>query len=169
MSEQDFQGRISTGDVEIGTPDEIYLPLHEEFNFTFDLAASAQNTKCERYFSKENSALTQDWPRETCWLNPPYSRRVGEWVEKAYLQSRKGSTVVMLLNSNTESSWYHDVAVPQAHEIRHLRWRIGFIKNGVKQVGGYHPSCVLVFNPDPFTVPIRETVTDGKRLSYVTF
>lgn len=30
---------------EFGTPDHIFLPLHEEFQFTIDAAASAENAK----------------------------------------------------------------------------------------------------------------------------
>lgn len=47
---------------------------------TIDLCATAENTKCARFFSKQASpgsagvdALLQDWRRENGWCNPPFN------------------------------------------------------------------------------------------------
>jgi phage N-6-adenine-methyltransferase len=181
LSEQHFKGRTSSGDVEIGTPDEIFLPLHEEFNFTFDLAAAHEPYlhKCERYWTKEDDALSRPWPRtplgEANWLNPPYSRKVAQWIVKARQESIEGSTTVMLLNANTESMWYQHIAVPFAHKIRHFEFRISFIKNGIMDGNGsYHPSCLLVFYSALLNIPIPLRTRhfgskDWPRFRYVEF
>lgn len=43
------------------TPQELFDHLDLEFHFTLDACASAENRKCERFFSKENDALKADW------------------------------------------------------------------------------------------------------------
>lgn len=163
--------------MEIVTPDCVYLPLHREFNFTFDLAATPQNTKCPLFYSEAENALVQPWltlnQGHVNWNNPPYSRRVGEWVEKANEEMGKGAFTVQLLNANTESWWFHDVAVPWCPEIRLLRWRVPFIKDGIQLTGGYHPSVVLIWDPRR-TPPPRERYEEGNprdqfnRFSYVS-
>lgn len=184
MTQQSFEGRTSSGDVEIGTPDELFLPLHEEFNFTFDLAAAHASHlhKCDRYWTKEENSLLRSWPRtpkgEANWLNPPYSRAVGKWVAKARVEAHGvdglGSTTVLLINANTESQWFQNIAVPFAHEIRLLEYRQAFIRNGVQGEGSYHPSCILVFYAIHLNIIVPPRIRgDGglrwPRYKYVSF
>ncbi len=42
------------------TPDELFLPLNEEFHFTLDVCASKDNFKVPRYFSIDGSGLAHD-------------------------------------------------------------------------------------------------------------
>lgn len=192
MTRQSFEGRTSSsGNTEFGTPDYIFNPLNEEFHFGFDLAATARSTKVpDRFWTKDDDALSRDWPRDMgwLWLNPPYSRAVRKWIQKAYEEARKGSPNVVLINANTESQWYQHIAVPHAHEIRHLEHRIAFIdwqtiielesagatEEKIQEFitegsGSYHPSCILVFGTDSTVVPVRRTFSDGERFAYVSF
>ena len=34
------------------TPDDIFVPLNEEFHFTLDVAAAQHNAKCKRYYAR---------------------------------------------------------------------------------------------------------------------
>lgn len=43
------------------TPMEFFEELDKEFRFNLDPCASEQNHKCERYFTKEQNGLLQDW------------------------------------------------------------------------------------------------------------
>jgi hypothetical protein len=52
---------------DMATPPEIFDPLNERFGFTLDVAASAHNAKCPRYFTLEDDGLTQLWARERVW------------------------------------------------------------------------------------------------------
>lgn len=108
--------------------------------FTVDVAASAANTKCERFYSIEDDGLARSWVGERVWCNPPYSD-IGPWVEKAWAEWRKGAVVVMLLPANrTEQGWWQDHVEP--HRDRHpdvlrvefLRGRPRFIKPGDTEV-----------------------------------
>lgn len=65
------------------TTPEDFAPLHERFDFTIDVAASAANTKLPRFYTAEDDGLAQDWSGERVWCNPPYSS-IEPWVEKAH-------------------------------------------------------------------------------------
>ncbi len=135
---------------EFGTPDYIFKPLDAEFHFTLDVAASETNRKCPFYFSKAANALTQDWVESArragippvFWCNPPYSRGMVEaFVQKAYEESQRGATVVMLLPTRTEQPWFHDIVLPNA-EIRFIRKRIRFVGG---TTSARFPSMVAIF------------------------
>lgn len=71
------------------TPNDLFDKLNDEFNFTLDAAAADWNHKVANYFTKEQDALNQTW-NGTVWLNPPYGRTIGLWVQKAYNEARGG-------------------------------------------------------------------------------
>lgn len=64
------------------TPRSLFDPLNEEFEFTLDVAASAENALTDRYYDLEVNGLAQSWGGERVWCNPPYSD-LRPWVEKA--------------------------------------------------------------------------------------
>jgi len=43
------------------TPQDFFDKLNEEFHFTLDPCASADNAKCEKFFTKEDDGLRLDW------------------------------------------------------------------------------------------------------------
>ena len=43
------------------TPQDFFDKLNEEFHFTLDPCANADNHKCPHYFTKEQDGLKQDW------------------------------------------------------------------------------------------------------------
>jgi phage N-6-adenine-methyltransferase len=71
------------------TPQDLYDELDAEFGFTVDVAATAENAKCARYYDKKSNGLAQSWQREVAFCNPPYSRSA-PWIEKAYNDTRGG-------------------------------------------------------------------------------
>lgn len=89
------------------TPGKVFLPLHEEFMFTIDVAASASNAKLPRFYTREDDGLAQRWEHERVWCNPPFSA-IEPWVAKAWQEMHAGcACVVMLLPANrTEQSWW---------------------------------------------------------------
>jgi len=104
--------RISVDDRQ--TPPELFDPLNERFGFTIDVAASSTNTRCQRYFTKEDDGLRQSWTGERVWCNPPYSD-IGPWVEKAWAEWTTGEVgcIVMLVPANrTEQVWWQKWVEP---------------------------------------------------------
>lgn len=71
------------------TPHYVFDRLNEEFHFDLDVCADDSNHKCDRYFTKEDDGLSQEWTG-ICWMNPPYGRSIGQWVKKAYESARGG-------------------------------------------------------------------------------
>lgn len=78
------------------------------------------------------------------WLNPPYGRQVGRWVEKAYRESRSpGTVVVCLLPARTDTRWFHDYC--KRGEVEFLRGRVCF---GDGRGRAPFPSMIVVFKTD---------------------
>ena len=92
------------------TDPKLFRFIDDEFHFTLDVAANADNAKCERYFTKEDDGLIQSWGGEVVWCNPPYSE-LRAWVAKATAET--SATVVMLLPANrTEQPWWQEYIEP---------------------------------------------------------
>lgn len=92
---------------EMRTPDSLFRKLHERFNFKIDAAATEENRKCVRFFSKENSALDQPWDEDT-FCNPPYSTGLIDlFVAKGHAEAvANGVTVAMLLSVDFSTVWW---------------------------------------------------------------
>lgn len=124
------------------TPQEFFDKLDQEFNFTLDVCAIPENAKCERFFTPEMNGLKQEWTG-ICWCNPPYGRELGKWVEKAYIASTYGTTVVMLIPARTDTQWFHKYIYNKENvEIRFVKGRLKF--GGAKNAAPF-PSMVVIF------------------------
>lgn len=55
---------FSSASCEWATPQDFFDKLNDEFNFTLDPCADENNHKCEKYFTKEQDGLKQDWSGE---------------------------------------------------------------------------------------------------------
>lgn len=147
------------------TPQDFFEALDAEFGFDADMAATAENCWKENYYGPDHwrvekrNALVFDWPK-ICWLNPPYSQ-VRAFIAKAAEQAAKGSTVVALVPSRTDTRFWHDhVWNRETHqlrpgvEIRFLKGRLKFGGTNPADLTRRHgnnsapfPSVVIVFRP----------------------
>ncbi len=118
------------------TPQEVFDSLDAEFNFTVDVCATKENAKCDRYFTFKDNGLDQDWSKDTCWMNPPYGREIGKWIEKASKHN-----VVALLPARTDTKWFHDCIYNKA-EIRFIKGRLKF---GNQKNNAPFPSMIVIF------------------------
>ena len=124
------------------TPQDFFDKLNDEFHFTLDAAASPDNAKCPVYFTEEQDGLAQSWEGHTVWCNPPFCRKTGAWVKKAYEEhQRTGCTVVMLLPSRTDVRWFHNYILGKA-EIRFIKGRLKF---GENKNSAPFPSIVVIY------------------------
>jgi site-specific DNA-methyltransferase (adenine-specific) len=129
---------FSSATPEWETPQALFDALDKEFHFTLDVCATAGNAKCLVFFSKEDNGLSQDWGNNN-WMNPPYGREIGYWVEKA----SKNRTTVALLPARTDTKWFHDYIYGK-EEIRFLKGRLKF--GGSKNSAPF-PSMIVIFRP----------------------
>ena len=125
------------------TPQDFFDKLNDEFHFTLDVCADENNHKCEHYYTKEIDGLSRPWIG-TIWCNPPYGRKISEWVRRAYISAQIGSaTVVMLLPARTDTRWFHDYIYNKPNtEIRFIKGRLKF--GGCKNSAPF-PSMVVIF------------------------
>ena len=47
--------------VEWETPQKLFDELNQEFHFNLDPCCTEKNAKCEKYFTKLENGLNQDW------------------------------------------------------------------------------------------------------------
>ena len=137
----DLKVLFSSKSDEWETPQDIFNALHSEFHFTLDACATEQNHKCERFFTLSQDGLLQDWGGCVVFCNPPYSN-IAKWVEKAFRESRKDNTlVVLLIPSRTDTKYFHDFIYKRA-EIRFIRGRLKF---GDSKNSAPFPSMIVIF------------------------
>lgn len=90
-----------------GTPLDFFKRLNDIFDFTLDVCAWKKNTMVqESYITPDQDALKQPW-NGRFWMNPPYGRGIGPWVERAaYFGCLDGNIGVCLLPARTETKWF---------------------------------------------------------------
>ena len=131
----------SSNDTTWSTPQDFFERLDNEFHFTLDPCCVPSTAKCSTYFTPEIDGLKQSWEGYTVFMNPPYGRKIGAWLEKAYNESLKGTTVVCLIPSRTDTKYWHDFCM-KAAEIRFVKGRLKF---GNSTSSAPFPSAVVVF------------------------
>ena len=114
------------------TPKATYDILDAEFHFRDD--------PCPLGGKGMTDGLAREWVSPV-YVNPPYGRECGKWVQRGYEESQRGKTVVMLLPGRTDTAWFHDYVL-QASEIRFIRGRLKF---GESVGNAPFPSMVVVF------------------------
>lgn len=129
------------------TPPKLFRYLDREFNFTLDAAAEHSTAKCDRYFTPEDNGLEHSWKDERVWLNPPYGYpEIEKWIKKAYEEKDRAELIVLLIPPNTDTGYWHDY-VMKADEIRFIKGRVNFWKDGQPPPGNATmPSCIIVFD-----------------------
>lgn len=125
---------------EWSTPKTLFEELDNEFQFTLDPCSTHENAKCQKHYTKDEDGLSQSWKGERVYMNPPYGRQIGKWVEKAYKESLGGALVVCLVPARTYTAWWHDYC---------MKGSIRFIRGRVKFDGGKYsapfPSAIVIF------------------------
>ena len=93
------------------TPQDFFDNLNSKFHFVLDVAATKKSAKCEDYFTPEQDGLLQSWKRSAgaVFCNPPYGKEIGKWVKKAFEESQKHSTkIVLLIPARTDTKYFHE-------------------------------------------------------------
>ena len=135
---------FSSNSDEWSTPIDFFEMLNDEFSFTLDPCANESNHKTPRWYGIEDDGLSKDWGGERVFCNPPYSQ-IKYWVEKAYVESRKPNTIVVLLMpARTDTRYFHDFVYGKA-ELRFVKGRLKF---GNSKNSAPFPSLVAVYQSD---------------------
>lgn len=154
-----------------------------------DVCAGSDNAKAQHYISTERGDDSLDpiirWDmimenindlnaaggaegmsRCMAWMNPPYGRGIGEWVQKAYVTGRAGYPVLALLPSRTDTAWWHDYVL-KAYHVWTFRGRLYF--DGHVNAAPF-PSAMAMFYGE-LDDPSFKTINavDFKRVLPVTY
>lgn len=133
---------FSSATDEWSTPQHIFDEWNRDYHFDLDVCATPENAKCKKFFTRADDGLAQVWTG-SCWMNPPYGREIGLWVEKAWrsVDKEQADFVVCLLPARTDTKWFHDYC-----------WKYGrvyFIRGRLKFGGATNsapfPSMITVF------------------------
>lgn len=140
------------------TPDYIFNYFDRMFKFDYDLAASENNRKLDKYLSKEDDSLSYDWHTLTqrfMWLNPPYSP-LKPWIQKAQKESKLGAKIVMLVPPILNTRYLAE-SLPST--IYFIVGRINFLLDGEVLKGNTKDNCVFVFdNKEQVTSPSTQWI-----------
>ncbi len=139
---------LSSKKMDYCTPQDFFERLNNEFHFTLDAAATDKSAKCDTYYTPETDGLKASWDVSggAVFCNPPYGREIGKWVYKAYEESRKGTTIVLLIPARTDTAYFHDYIYGKA-EIRFVRGRLRFTDEDKKPYDcAPFPSMVVIYN-----------------------
>ena len=130
------------------TPQDFYNQLDAEFGFTLDPCASQSTAKCASFYTEDDDGLSKDWEGQTVFMNPPYGRKIGNWIQKAYEEGEKSNTrVVALIPARTDTKYWHNYCM-KATEIRFVKGRLKFGQGNTKNSAPF-PSAVIVFSGSP--------------------
>lgn len=139
------------------TPPALFATLDRRFGpFNLDAAASDGNHMCDRYFTEEDDALTQDWNGRV-FVNPPFGT-TGDWVRYAHWQKSRGADLIcMILLASMCSDWMHSYA---------SRWEI-FVPD--RRINYWHPGQRPGgFDRDSLIVVMQGSQSDAWRVAPMT-
>ena len=134
-------GLFSSNTNEWATPQKIYDELNKEFNFNLDPCATPENAKCKRYFTQSDNGLSQSWDNSNVFCNPPYGRKLAEWVKKA--SECRGGVCVLLIPARTDTRYFHEYIYKKENtEIRFIKGRLKF---GDSKNSAPFPSMLVIY------------------------
>ena len=147
------KNRFSSLSIERETPIDLFNLLDKEFHFTLDPCATPKNTKCIKFYTKEQNGLIQDWSKEVVFCNPPYGKGMTDWIKKSITESSLGATIVVLIPARTNTNWWNNLCM-KADEIRFITGRPKFenMKHGLP-----FPLVLLIFRPNSRHPPVLST------------
>ena len=133
----------ASGNEEWYTPSEYMDSVRELFGGSIDLDPAScdvanEIVKAERYFTKEQDGLQQDW-EGSVYLNPPYTRAVvAEFTDKLIHHYQRGdvSQAILLVYATTDTDWFQK-ALSASDAVLFTNSRIKFYNVSGTQPGHY--------------------------------
>jgi site-specific DNA-methyltransferase (adenine-specific) len=129
---------------EWSTPKALFEFFDSHFHFDVDVAATAKNAKCKKFWTKADDGLKRQWSAgRSFWLNPPYSE-AGKWAKKAHEAAQSGAVVVGLFANRSATGWYRDYVVPSALVVQ-LHGRVPFGDREIQMSSAPFSSIVVIW------------------------
>lgn len=134
-----------------GKTNEWYTPKHvfDAIGLTFDLDPCAPPggvpwVPAAEHYSEADDGLGRPWSGRV-WLNPPYGKEAGKWVQKL---AEHGDGIALVF-SRTDVAWWH-AAVPSATAVCFIRGRLTFIAGAGQSAPGNSggPSALIAYGTE---------------------
>lgn len=135
------------------TPQWLFNWLDSIYNFDIDLCADKDNNKVDRYFTKEDDALSDainmSWAAQgvTGFFNPPYSN-IKPWIKTAVMEANENNfTSVAVIPTPNGESYYADV-FQHATSITYINGRVAFYNPILQKEisGNTRGTCIIEFS-----------------------
>lgn len=125
------------------TPSEVVARLGP---FDLDPCCREETAKAPMFFTKDSNGLAQRWHGRV-WVNPPYSDP-RPWIARAVdaVTNAECHEVVMLLPAAIDTTWFHDLVLPNA-DVVFMRGRIKFIGWKGTPIGSPKAGTILAIFP----------------------
>lgn len=143
MEKDDLAVIFSHKTDEWSTPQWLFDRLNNIYKFTLDPCASAENTKCSKFYTAQDNGLTKSFANETVFINPPYSQCY-EWTKKAFTEALSGTTSVLLVPARMDSKWIHEFCL-DPYVCKSLTFIRGRLKFGNSKNSAPFPSMIIEF------------------------
>lgn len=135
------------------TPDDFIAAVTKRFgDLAFDLAADSSNARAEKFYTKEDNSLVQDWTalRGNLWLNPEFAD-IDPWAKQCaqsaiWMPEHESDRKIFLLTpASVGANWFCEWVYGRAR-VFFLNGRLTFIG----QDDPYPKDCILsVFGLPP--------------------
>lgn len=88
------------------------------------------NVPAATHYTIKDNGLAQPWYATTVFVNPPYGRQLGAWINKAVIEHKVGNAdqIVLLVPPRTDTRWFQQIA----------RYPLSFIRGRVQFSGPTH-------------------------------
>jgi site-specific DNA-methyltransferase (adenine-specific) len=98
----------SSASDEWSAPAALVAQLADEFGaFDLDPAATPDNAKAPRYFTRDDDGLAQPWHARRVFVNPPYGRGIRAWIGKAIAETARSTPVPQPANDRGKRTQDH--------------------------------------------------------------
>lgn len=139
---------------EWGTPRDLAVAMVDELSLDLDAAALHWSRVVPEYLGPDHpdcarqDSLGLAWHRygSAAWLNPPYSRRIGRWLQHA---SEQTIPVCVLTFARTDTRWWHELVMDRASEVRLMKGRLAFLHPSTHEPHRKSPAPValVIYRP----------------------
>lgn len=135
---------MSSASNEWCTPPDVVELIHKVGPIVLDPCSNMfARTKAKRSLMLPQDGLSVSWVNEgITYVNPPYGREQGAWVQKAKDTADAGGSVILLIPARTDTKLWQRVIFPHATAISFWKGRIKFV--GATASAPF-PSALILF------------------------
>lgn len=150
---ESHKGMFTSDKLDWETPQWLFDKLDAKYHFDVDVFTNGRNSKCGRFFTPEDDAMSKSWGGLTWFANPPYGRGMGEFIRKCAEESSR-SKGVLLVPARTDTGWFWKHVAPYAR-VEFIRGRLRFEVGGVPGQSAPFPSMLAFYGEEPNIAQFR--------------